>query len=352
MNITTLKTADSRVNQLDPLDIKFGKIYSDHMLVADYKDGAWGRAQIEPYGDLMLSPATTFMHYGQAIFEGIKAYKNAKGEVKIFRPEKNWERFNKSAERMGMPSIPQDIFLEGMRQLISLDSDWVPTSEGCSLYIRPFMIATDEFIGVRPAEEFKFIIITSPAGAYYAQPIKLYVHEKYTRAATGGVGQAKAAGNYGASMMPTMEVRSKGYDQILWMDAVEHKFVQESGTMNAFFVLGDTVITPDLSEGTILDGVTRDSIITVLRDNNIKVEERKLSIDEIVAAYDKGEFKECFGAGTAAVVAPVALLHYKGKDMQLPPLNENSVTELVKKQLADIRYGRAADPRDWMWKVC
>jgi branched-chain amino acid aminotransferase len=352
MDITTLKIADSRVNQLDPLDIKFGKIYSDHMLVANFANGTWGKAKIEPYGDLVLSPATTFMHYGQAIFEGIKAYRNTAGEIKIFRPKKNWERFNKSAERMGMPHVPEDIFMEGMRQLIELDRDWVPEADGSSLYIRPFMIATDEFIGVRPADEFKFLIITSPAGAYYAQPIKLYVHEKYTRAARGGVGEAKAAGNYGASMMPTMEVREKGYDQILWMDAVEHKYVQESGTMNAFFVLGDTVITPDLNEGTILDGVTRASIIEVLIDKGFKVEERRLSIDEIKDAYEKGEFKECFGAGTAAVVAPVAQLHYKGLDMMLPALTENSITEIVKKELADIRYGRIEDTRNWMWKVC
>jgi branched-chain amino acid aminotransferase len=352
MEITTQKVSDSRINQVDPLDIKFGKIYSDHMLVADFKNDQWSKAEILPYENLSLSPSTTFIHYGQAIFEGIKAYKTPSGEIKIFRPRENWKRFNASAHRMGMPDVPEDIFMDGMKQLIALDKDWVPSSEGCSLYIRPFMFGTDEFIGVKPAEEFKFMIITSPAGAYYAQPIKIYVHDKYTRACAGGVGEAKSAGNYGATMMPMMEVRKMGYDQILWTDAVEHKYVQEIGTMNVFFVLGDTVVTPDLKGGTILAGVTRASIIQLLKERGIKVEERPLSIDEVAAAYDAGEFHECFGAGTAAVVAPIAELHYEGKDMKLPIAGEKSITETIKKQLADIRYGRLEDTHGWMYKVC
>jgi branched-chain amino acid aminotransferase len=351
MNIATNKVAESRVSQVDPKDIKFGKVYSDHMLVADFKNGAWGEAEIVPFDDLQLSPATTVLHYGQAIFEGIKAYKNANGEINIFRPTDNWERFNKSAHRMGMPAVPQEIFMKGMQQLIALDADWVPASEGCSLYIRPFMIGTDAFIGVKPAEEFKFIIITSPAGAYYAEPIKIYVHDHYTRAFPGGIGYTKAAGNYGASMFPTMEVRKLGYDQILWTDAIHHKYVQEIGTMNVFFVLNDTVITPDLSEGTILAGITRDSILTLLKEKGIKVEERPLSMDEIVAAYDKGQFMECFGAGTAAVVAPIKELYYEGKTMQLQPATNNKIMNLVRTELADIRYGRVPDARNWLYKV-
>jgi branched-chain amino acid aminotransferase len=299
-----------------------------------------------------MSPSTTFIHYGQSIFEGIKAYKTPSGEIKIFRPQENWKRFNKSAERMGMPGVPEEIFMDGMKQLIALDKDWVPSSEGCSLYIRPFMFGTDEFIGVKPAEEFKFMIITSPAGAYYAQPIKIYVHDKYTRACAGGVGEAKAAGNYGATMMPMMEVRKMGYDQILWTDSENHEYVQEIGTMNVFFVLGDKVITPDLKSGTILAGVTRASIITLLQERGITIEERPLSIKEVSAAYDKGEFLECFGAGTAAVVAPINELFYEGKTMALPTAGEGSITEMIKKELADIRYGRSADTHNWMYKVC
>ncbi|MFM2191294.1 MAG: hypothetical protein RLZZ118_251 [Bacteroidota bacterium] len=352
MEIITQKVSDSRINQVDPLDIKFGKIYSDHMLVADYQNEQWSKAEIVPYEDLVLSPATTCLHYGQAIFEGIKAYKTPIGEVKIFRPYENWKRFNLSAQRMGMPDVPENIFMDGMKQLIALDRDWVPSSEGCSLYIRPFMIATDAFIGVKPAEEFKFIIISSPAGAYYAQPIKIFVHDKYTRACAGGVGEAKAAGNYGATMMPMMEVRKMGYDQILWTDAVHHKYVQEIGTMNVFFVLGDTVVTPDLKGGTILAGVTRASMIEILKEKGIKIEERPISIDEISAAYDAGQLNECFGAGTAAVVAPIAELHYEGKDMKVNTPKENSITDMLKKELADIRYGRIDDKHNWMYKVC
>jgi branched-chain amino acid aminotransferase len=352
MNIATQKVVESRVNEIDPKDIKFGRNYSDHMLIAEFIDGEWQKAEIMPYDNLSMSPATTVLHYGQAIFEGIKAYKNIHGEVCIFRPEENWKRFNKSAVRMGMPEVPEHIFMNGLKELISLDRDWVPSSEGCSLYIRPFMLGVDEFIGVKPAEHFKFIIITSPAGAYYAEPIKIYVHDEYTRAFPGGIGFTKAAGNYGASMYPTMEVRKLGYDQILWTDAIEHKFVQEIGTMNVFFVLGDTVITPDLSEGTILAGVTRASIIEVLKSKGIKVEERPLSMDEVSERYDKGEFLECFGAGTAAVVAPIKELFYEGKIMNLPLAGENSITTLIKKELSDIRYGRVEDTRNWMYKVC
>jgi branched-chain amino acid aminotransferase len=352
MEIITQKVSDSRINQVDPKDIKFGKIYSDHMLVANYENEEWGKAEIVPYDNLVMSPSTTFIHYGQSIFEGIKAYKTPSGEIKIFRPRENWKRFNRSAHRMGMPDVPEEVFMDGMKQLIALDKDWVPSSEGCSLYIRPFMFGTDEFIGVKPAEEFKFMIITSPAGAYYAAPIKIYVHDKYTRACAGGVGEAKAAGNYGATMAPMMEVRKLGYDQILWTDATHHEYVQEIGTMNVFFVLGDTVVTPDLEGGTILAGVTRASIIELLKERGVKVEERPLSIKEVAAAYDAGQFLECFGAGTAAVVAPIAELFYEGKTMQLPVAGENSITETIKKQLADIRYGRAEDTHHWMYKVC
>jgi branched-chain amino acid aminotransferase len=352
MNITTIKSEISRATPIDPKDIKFGKVYSDHMLVAEYENGAWGKATIGPFENLSLSPATSFMHYGQAIFEGIKAYKSINGTINIFRPLDNWKRFNISAARMAMPSVPEHIFMEGMRRLIELDKDWVPTSEGCSLYLRPFMMGTDEFIGVKPAEEFKFLVITSPAGAYYAAPIKLYVHDKYVRACPGGVGFAKASGNYGATMQPMVEVREMGYDQILWTDSVQHKYVQECGTMNVFFVIGDTVITPDLTEGTILEGVTRDSIIQLLRDRNIKVEERPLGMDEICAAFDAGQLKEVFGAGTAAVIAPVAELFYEGKKMQIALADENSITETIKKELADIRYGRIPDRHNWMFKVC
>jgi branched-chain amino acid aminotransferase len=351
MSINTLKIAESRISEVDSSNIQFGKSYSDHMLIADYKDGKWGKPEIVPYGNISMSPATTFIHYGQSIFEGIKAYRNLEGQISIFRPMDNWHRFNISADRMGMPDVPEEIFVEGMRQLVELDKDWVPNSEGSSLYIRPFMFATDAFIGVKPAEEFRFMIITSPAGAYYNKPTRIYMQNKYVRAFKGGVGFAKAAGNYAACMKPMMEIRKDGYDQILWTDGIEHKYVQEIGTMNVFFVIGNKVITPDLSES-ILAGITRDSAIKLLKEKGYEVEERPLSIDEIKAAYAKGELKEAFGAGTAAVIAPIAELYYEGETMMLPPIDGWEIANWLKNELAGIRYGRIEDTHNWMYKVC
>ncbi len=350
MDIHVQKVEKSRINQLDPNNIQFGKLYADHMLIANYEDGEWKQPEIVPFGNLSLSPATTFMHYGQAIFEGVKAYKDADGNAVIFRPHDNWKRMNRSAHRMGMPDVPEELFVEGMRQLVKLDKNWIPTGEGTSLYIRPFMIATDEFIGVKPAEKFSFIIITSPAGPYYARPVNIFVQDQYVRAFPGGIGFTKAAGNYGASMYPTMEIRKMGYDQILWTDGLEHKYVQEIGTMNVFFVIGDKVITPNLGE-TILEGVTRDSVITLLREKGITVEERPLSIDEIVDAYKKGELKEAFGTGTAASISHIAELTYHDLHIVLPEEKNWQVSDWVKQEMNDIRYGRKADTHGWIVKL-
>jgi branched-chain amino acid aminotransferase len=353
MNIDTLKVDESRAHELNPNDIQFGRTYSDHMLIAEYENGEWQKPRIVPYGNLSISPSTTFIHYGQAIFEGVKAYKNqTTGDVNIFRPEDNWNRFNVSAERMAMPHVPKEIFINGLKQLISLDKDWVPNADGCSLYIRPFMFATDEFIGVKPAEKFTFMIITSPAGAYYNKPTRIYVQDKYVRAFPGGIGFTKAAGNYAAAMLPTMEIRKLGYDQNLWTDGIEHKYIHEIGTMNVFFVIGDKIITPDLSGGTILAGVTRDSVIKLLKEKGYSVEERQISIDEITEAHHAGYLKEAFGTGTAAVIAPIAELFYQGENMMLPPEETWEISSWVKKELADIRYGKIADRNHWMFKVC
>lgn len=341
------KTPKSRLHQLDVTNIQFGKLYADHMLVAHYEDGAWQQPEIIPFDNLSLSPATTFMHYGQAIFEGVKAYKDPAGNPIIFRPQDNWRRMNRSAERMAMPDVPEEIFVEGMRTLINLDKDWIPTDEGTSLYIRPFMIATDEFIGVKPAEKFTFMIITSPAGPYYAKPVSIYIQNRYVRAFPGGIGFTKAAGNYGASMYPTMKIREMGYDQILWTDGFEHKYVQEIGTMNVFFVIGDKVVTPELGE-TILEGVTRDSVITLLREKGISVEERPLSIDEILEAYQTGQLKEAFGTGTAASISAIAELTYGDQKMMLNDVADWEVVNWLKQELSDIRYGRKADTHGWI----
>ena len=341
----------SRLHELDAEKIVFGKEYSDHMLVSDYKDGKWENTQIVPYQDIPMSPATSFMHYGQAIFEGIKAYKQPDGSVAIFRPEANWRRMNVSAERMDMPSIPEDIFVGGLKQLIKMDAAWVPGGAEGSLYIRPFMLGTEAFVGVKTSSTYKFLIITSPAGAYYNKPVKLYVHDEFIRAVKGGIGFTKAAGNYGASMYPTHRVKEMGYDQILWLDAIEKKYVQEIGTMNVFFVIDGVAITPSLDDGTILAGVTRDSIITLLKEHNIPVEERKLSIDEIIDAAKAGKLKEAFGSGTAASMSMISELTYQGTKYDLPAIEEWTIAPKIKKHLDDIRYGRVEDKYGWLVKV-
>lgn len=344
------KVSQSRINQLDKENIQFGKLYADHMLVAHYENGAWGQPEIIPFDNLKLSPATTFIHYGQSIFEGVKAYKDPQENPIIFRPEDNWRRLNRSANRMAMPDVPKEIFIDGMLALVDLDKDWIPTAEGTSLYIRPFLFATDEFIGVKPAEKFTFMIITSPAGPYYAKPVNIFVQDQYVRAFPGGIGFTKAAGNYGASMYPTMKIREMGYDQILWTDGYEHKYVQEIGTMNVFFVIGDKAITPNTGE-TILEGVTRDSVITLLREKGIAVEERPISIDEIVQAYKDGQLKEAFGTGTAASIAPIAELTYKENHIVLPPFEDWAMTNWLKTELSDLRYGRKPDTHGWILHV-
>ena len=347
-NITRVER--SKLNDITLQNIPFGKYFTDHMLEADYEDGEWKNVEIKPYQPLLLSPSLAALHYGQAIFEGIKAYKNQQGEAYIFRPFDNFKRFNISAERMAMPQIPEEIFMEGMRQLIDLDKNWIPQQEDHSLYIRPFMFSSDEVIGVRPSDKYKFMIILSPTGPYYNAPMRIYVEEKYVRAMPGGVGYAKAAGNYGAAMYATAEAKKKGYDQVLWTDAYEHKYVQECGTMNVFFIIGNTVITPDLEAGTILDGVTRDSTIVLLKDLGFSVEERPLSIDEIVEAYKTGNMNEIFGTGTAATISMIKELRYKDYTMHFDVDNWKTAPE-IKTRLSSIREGRLTDKYDWMYKV-
>ena len=351
LGIRVTPVAQSRISQLDEANIQFGKLYSDHMLMAHYENGEWGAAEIVPFGPLSMSPATTFMHYGQAIFEGVKAYKDPQGNPIIFRPQDNWKRFNTSAVRMAMPEIPEELFMEGLRQLIDIDKAWVPSGEGTSLYIRPFMLATDEFIGVKTAEKFTFLVITSPAGPYYSKPVSIYVQDKYVRAFPGGTGYIKSAGNYGLCMYPTQQIKEMGYDQVLWTDGYEHKYVQEIGTMNVLFRIGDKIVTPDLEQGTILAGVTRDSILTLLREKGVTVEERPISIDELKEAHKAGQLKEAFGAGTAASIAPISELTIHGEHMVMPPVEQWETANWLKAELSDIRYGRKEDTHGWIFHV-
>lgn len=349
-SIPVTKVERSKLFDTPLENIPFGKFFTDHMLEADYENGEWKNVEIKPYQPLLLNPSVAALHYGQAIFEGIKAYKDKSGNAFIFRPHDNYKRFNISAERMQMPTIPEDIFMEGMRRLIELDKNWIPDKDDHSLYIRPFMFSSDEVIGVRPSDNYKFMIILSPTGPYYVAPMRIYVEEEYTRAAPGGVGYAKAAGNYGASMLATAEAKRKGYDQVLWTDAAEHKYVQEIGTMNVFFIIGDTAVTPDLKQGTILEGVTRDSTMVLLKEMGFKVEERPVSIDDLIDAHRAGLLYEVFGTGTAATITMIRELRYKDYVMEFDTSKWRTAPSL-KKQLTDIREGRAADKYNWMWKI-
>lgn len=347
-NITRVER--SKLNTISLENIPFGKYFTDHMLEADYEDGEWKNVEIKPYQPLSLSPSLAALHYGQAIFEGIKAYKNQDGEARLFRPEENFRRFNISAERMEMPKVPEDIFIEGMKQLIRLDVDWIPNKQHHSLYVRPFMFSTDEMIGVKPSSKYKFMIILSPTGLYYSVPMRIYVEEKYVRAVKGGAGYAKNAGNYGAAMYPAAEAKRKGYDQVLWMDALEHKYVQECGTMNIFFLIGNKAITPGLEAGTILAGVTRDSVIQLLKDLGFTVEERNLSIDEVTDAYDSGTLLEVFGTGTAATISMIKELRYKDFIMHFD-VDKWSISPKVKELMSGIKEGRIEDKYGWMVKI-
>ena len=348
INITAIER--SKLNDINLENIPFGKYFTDHMLEVDYEDGEWKNAEIKPYQPLLLAPSLAGLHYGQAIFEGIKAYKDPKGDAYIFRPHDNFKRFNISAERMQMPQVPEELFMEGMRMLIDLDRNWIPQKEDHSLYIRPFMFSCDEMIGVKPSEKYKFMIILSPTGPYYSAPMRIYVEEKYVRAVPGGVGYAKAAGNYGAAMYATAQAKKIGYDQVLWTDAYDHKYVQECGTMNVFFIIGGTAITPGLEAGTILEGVTRDSAIVLLKEMGFTVEERPLSIDDIIEAHKAGILYEVFGTGTAATISLIKELRYKDYVMEFD-VEQWQTAPALKRQLNAIRYGQAPDTHGWMVKV-
>ena len=335
----------SRIDTVDFDNLVFGRSFSDHMLSVDYQNGEWLTPQIIPF-----SPAMMSLHYGQAIFEGMKAYKSPSGETLVFRPEENWKRLNKSAERMCMPSVPEEIFMEGLSELLRLDSDWIPDKEGCSMYIRPFMFSTDGYVGVSPSKGYKFMIFTCPVGAYYTKPIRVRVETQYIRAAHGGVGFSKNAGNYGASLYPTKKATDAGYDQIIWTDASEHKFVEEAGTMNLLFVIDGKLVTAPTGD-TILDGVTRKSVIQVARDFGMEVEERQLSIKELTEGITSGRVQEAFGAGTAAVIAPISTIGFEGVDYELPERSADAFSKRVFTEINNVKTGKIADARGWVMVI-
>lgn len=350
MDITINKVTQSKLKDINLENLPFGRYFTDHMLEADYEDGEWKNIEIKPYQPLLLSPSVAALHYGQAIFEGIKAYRDPSGDPYIFRPQDNYRRFNISAERMAMPAVPEELFMEGMKKLVAMDASWIPNKTDHSLYIRPFMFSSDEMIGVKPSERYKFMIILSPAGPYYNAPMRIYVEEQYVRAVPGGVGYAKAAGNYGAAMYATALAKKRGYDQVLWTDAFEHKYVQEIGTMNVIFIIGDKAVTPTLERGTILNGVTRQSALTLLEEAGFSVEERLISIDELMEAYNAGVLYEVFGTGTAATITLIKELRYKDFVMNFNT-DEWKTAPTIKKWLTDIREGRREDKYGWMVKA-
>jgi len=339
----------SKISTIDFENLSFGTVFSDHMMVCDYKNGQWQQAEIKPYEPFTFDPSASVFHYGQALFEGMKAYKGENDEVFLFRPDQNIKRFNKSSERMAIPEFPEDLFLEGLNQLLRLDADWIPQGEGQSLYVRPFVIATEPCIQANPSKEYRFAIICSPVSSYFSGAVKVKIEDHYSRATPGGFGYAKAAGNYGGQFYPTQLAKAEGFHQIIWTDAVSHQYIEEAGTMNVFVRIGDTLITNPTSD-TILDGVTRKSLIQLAKDLKIPLEVRPIAISELIEASAKGELLELFGAGTAAVISLIETFNYKGQNYQVEN-DANSYAQQLKKALTDIQLNRAEDQHQWRYKV-
>lgn len=341
------KAAKSRLDKVDVKELKFGKNFSDHMFTASYREGSWDAGAIIPYGNISVSPAMASLHYGQSIFEGMKAYRGVDNKIRLFRPYDNARRFNVSAERLCMATIPEDLFVAALRELVRLDSNWVPASEEHSLYLRPFMFADEVFLGVKAAVEYTFMIICSPASSYYSEPVKVKVETEYSRAAQGGVGFAKASGNYAAAMYPSMLAANAGYHQLIWTDSIEHRYIEEAGTMNLMFLIDGKLVTPSIEGKTILDGITRDSVIQVARKLGYKVEERRISIDEVAEAGRNGKLQDAVGLGTAANVAYIKSIGYRGSELVLPPVSERKTMQKIASYLSDIKYGKIEDPFGW-----
>ncbi len=332
----------------------FGVHFTDHMFTIDYTEGkGWHDPQIVPYSPLTLDPAAMVFHYGQAVFEGLKAYRNQEGKVRLFRPDQNFKRMNRSLERMSMPLIDEEFMVEALKQLVAVDKEWIPTENGQSLYIRPFVIATEPCFGVRASHTYKLVIVLSPVGAYYAggmQPVKIYVENNYVRAVRGGTGNAKVAGNYAGGLKAQVEAKEKGYEQVLWLDGVENKYIEEVGSMNVFFKVKGEVWTPALN-GSILEGITRDSTIQLLKDWGIPVVEKRISMEDLHTAYVNGELEEAFGTGTAAVISPVGDLNWNGHQMIINGEKTGELTTRLYDEMTGIQYGERVDKFGWSVEV-
>jgi branched-chain amino acid aminotransferase len=339
----------TKINDVDFNNLSFGSIFSDHMLVSNYTNESWETPKIVPYQAISLDPSSKIFHYGQSVFEGLKAYKDANGDVFLFRPEDNAKRLNISSKRLAIPELPENYFMEGLKKLLEIDKNWIPSKEGSSLYIRPFVFASGNGFHASPANAYKFIIATAPSGAYFAGKVKVLIEETYSRSANGGVGYAKAGGNYAGQFYPTQLAVKKGYNQVIWTDDTSHEYIEEAGAMNIFVRINDTLLTAPTSDR-ILDGITRKSIIDIAKDEGIDVEVRKISVSELVVASKNGSLKEMFGAGTAAVVSPISTFGFRNVDYDLPEL-ENNYASRLKKRITDIQTNKAEDKFGWRVKV-
>jgi len=351
LHIPVRRAAESHLYDVDWDNLEMGRYTSDHMFVCDFAKGRWQQPEIVPYSNFSLPPASLVFHYGQAIFEGMKAFRTEDDRIHIFRPDKHYERWGRTAERLCMPVVSEELFREGLRQLVELEQGWVPGQKDSALYLRPFQIATDTRLSVKVSDSYTFAVICLPSGPYFVRPIRVKVEREYTRAAKGGTGYAKCGGNYGGSSYPTAKAREEGYDQVLWTDGYTHEYIEESGMMNVFFVIGNALVTPPLSDS-ILDGVTRDSMLVLAAARGIAIEERRISITELREGLENKTISEAFGAGTGAVVSPIRSIGIDHQDYVLPVVGEPGCVALtLKTALDDIRYGRVADPYGWNYFI-
>jgi len=348
-NLKVEKAKTSKIDQVDFDNLAFGTVFTDHMLVCKYRNGAWELPEIKPYQPITLDPSAKIFHYGQSIFEGMKAYKDENDDVWLFRPKDNCKRLNISAKRMAIPELPEEYFMDGLTELLKLEKKWIPQSAGSSLYIRPFIFASGNGLHASPADEYTFLIACAPSGAYFSGKVKVLIEETYSRSANGGVGYAKAGGNYAGQFYPTKLAIEKGYNQVIWTDDNTHEYIEEAGAMNIFIRINDTLITGPTSDR-ILDGITRKSILEIAKDEGISVEVRKITVSEVVEAAKNGSLKEMFGAGTAAIVSPIATFGYRNEDYDLPEIPDGYAARL-KKRITDIQYNRSEDKFGWRFKV-
>lgn len=349
LTINVEKTKKSKINEVDFSNLPFGQVYTDHMMVCNFADGKWEQPKIIPYQNISLDPSAKIFHYGQSVFEGMKAYKDANDQVWLFRPLENQKRINISSKRLAIPEFPEAYFMEGLKTLLQVDRDWIPTTDGSSLYIRPFVFASGNGFHASPSDKYTFIIACSPSGAYFGGKVKVLIEQTYSRSANGGVGYAKAGGNYAGQFYPTQLAIEKGYQQVIWTDDTSHEYIEEAGAMNIFVRIGDTLITGPTSDR-ILDGITRKSIIEIAKDEGINVEVRKITVNELVTAAENGTLKEMFGAGTAAVISPISGFGYGDKDFDIPEIADK-FAPILKKRITDIQYNRAEDKFGWRYLV-